>query len=113
MNRSSVGLNPLPASALAWLYSNLMNENSEGVQAMLTEDRVTLPGMGSPALSTKKSVKLSRACSPRMPVHQTCDRRYWNDVYQPFCSFVYVPPVVEAFWMYSLCRIHPRRFEFL
>src|SRR6266850_8339543 len=108
MSRSSFGLSPLPASACEWLYSSLKNENSEGIHAMLAETRFTLPGIGSPAPSTRKSVKLLRACSPRTPVHQTCDKRYWNDAYPPCCSLVY-PPADEPFWMYSPCRIHPLR----
>src|SRR5882672_8545590 len=103
----------MPPSALAWLYSNLTNENSEGAHAMLAETRFTVPEIGVPALSTRKSVKLLRASSPRMPVHQTCDRRYWNDAYPPSCSRVYVPPTDEPFWRYSPCRIHPCRFELL
>src|SRR6266508_2748023 len=112
MMRSSFGLNPLPSSASAWLYSSRTNENSEGVHAMLTDPRVTLPGIEAPVLSTRKSAELLRACSPRTPIHQICDRRYWNDVYQPFCSLSRVPPV-ESVWMYSPCRIHPCRFELL
>src|SRR5262245_14510729 len=109
MSRSSVGW--MPASALEWLYSSRMYENSEGVQAMFTEPRFTLAGSGTPASSTTKSVKLCRACSPRMPAHQTCERRYWKDAYPPSCSRVYVPPGLEPFWMYSLCRIQPCRLE--
>src|SRR5712671_246213 len=107
MIRSSLGLIPPPASACAWLYSSLTNENSEGIHAMLAEALLILPGISSPAPSTRKSVKLLRACSPRAPTHQTCDKRYWNDAYPPSCSRVKVPPPDAPFWMYSPCRIHP------
>src|SRR5437867_1009202 len=113
MTRSSLGLSPLPPSAWAWLYSSLTNENSEGVHATFAETRFTLPGIGAPVSSTRKSVKLSRACSPRMPTHQICDRRYWNDAYPPSATLMWAPSTVESFWRYSLCRIHPCRFELL
>src|SRR5260221_4485012 len=100
----------MPPSALAWLYSSLKNENSEGTHAMLAETRSTLPGIAVPAPSTRKSVKLLRARSPRTPAHQTCDRRYWNDAYQPSGCLLEVAPV-ESVWRHSPCRIHPRRFE--
>src|SRR5512142_1600253 len=101
----------MPRSAFAWLYSRRMNENSEGVQARFTDPRLILPAIGSPASSTMKSVKLRRACSPRIPAHQACDRRYWNDAYPPSDSRVYAPPGYETFWMYSPWRIQPLRLE--
>src|SRR5437899_5175389 len=110
MRRSSVGW--MPASALEWLYSSRMNENSEGVQATFMEPRVTLPGIGAPLSSTRKSVKLLRDSSPRTPTHHTCDSRYWNDAYPPSCSRTYDPPADEPFWMSSLCTIEPIPFVF-
>src|ERR1044072_9947104 len=88
-----------------------MNENSDGVHAMFTDPPFTLPGI-SPVSSTMKSVTLLRACSPRTPTHQTCDKRYWKDAYPPSCSRRNVEPRDTAFCRYSLCRIQPCRFEF-
>jgi len=39
----------------------------------------TFAGIAAPVSSTTKSVKLLRACSPRMPAQQICDSRYWNE----------------------------------
>src|SRR5213594_340778 len=90
-----------------------MNENSEGAHAMSMEPRFTLPAIGSPASSTRKSVELLRACSPRMPIHQTCDSRYWNEAYPPSALRIDLPSAVESPCRYSLCRIQPWRLEFL